>query len=107
MHAYLRQWVRRQPYRWHQRLARDIADEWINDVAFADIQLARWLRSPEGEAILAVARSAPLPYPANQAVPVLAEAIQIAARQRTNKQVALTAVGGLVLAGLIYLASSG
>jgi hypothetical protein len=51
-----------------------------------------------------VARGA-LPYPTNQAVTVLVEAVQIAPRQRTMKQVALAAVGGFAVAGLIYLVS--
>jgi hypothetical protein len=100
---YLRQWVRRQPYGWHQRRAQDIANEWMNDVAFADVQLARWLRSPDGEVIIAVVKTVLLPYPAHPAVALLVEAIQIAARQRTNKQIAMTAVGGLALAGLLYV----
>lgn len=104
LRAYLQQWVRRQPYGWHQRRPEDIANEWINDLAFTSIQLARWLRTPEAETITALARTVLLPYPANQAVSVLIEAIQIAARQRTNRQIAATTAGGLALAGLIYLA---
>ena len=102
LQAYLRQWVRRQPYGWHQRGAQDIANEWMNDLAFADIQLARWFGTPEGKVALGLARTV-LPYPADQAVSVLAEAIQIAARQRTMKRVAWTAIGGSAVAGLIYL----
>ena len=106
LRSYLNQWLRRQPLGWHQRGAQSIADEWINDVAFAGVGLKRWLASPEGETITTVVRAALLPYPANHAASVLIEAIHIAARQRTNKQIALTSVGGLAVAVLVYMVLS-
>jgi len=88
--------------------ARPVPVDRIIDALWGDTPpLARWLGSPEGEAVIQVVRGVLLPYPTNQTVSVLVEAIQIAARQRTKKRVALTALGGLALAGLIYLGSQG
>ncbi|MEV8515865.1 hypothetical protein [Dactylosporangium sp. NPDC051484] len=104
--SYLDYWVRRQPFGWHHRGAQSIANEWINDLAFADIRLARWLATPEGGAITTVVRAVLLPYPTNHAASVLIEAINIAARQRTNKQIVLTGAGGLAAAIVVYMALS-
>jgi hypothetical protein len=103
LQTYLRNWVARQPPGWQHRGAQDIADEWVDDLAFTSVRVARWLGTPEGEAITRVARAA-LPVPTNHAIGVIVEAIQIAGRQRTSKEIALTAVGGVAAAVLVYLA---
>src|SRR6266704_1440006 len=89
LQAYLRQWLRTQPYGCHRNGAHAIASQLINDAAFMDIRLARWLQSPDGSMIARTVVSV-VPYPAGEAVSVMTEAIKIAAGRRTAKEVVAT-----------------
>jgi hypothetical protein len=97
--SYLRQWTQTHPY-WHQRSAEDIADELAADADFGTIRLAGWLQTPDGTLITRIVQDV-LPYPYNYGADVLADAIQIAARQRTERQRGLTLLGGAGLAALV------
>jgi hypothetical protein len=98
LQAFLRQWTHVRPA-WHQRSAEDIAAELAADADFGTIRLAGWLQSPDGALIIQIVQSV-LPYPYNYGADVLADAIQIAARQRTERQRTRTLVGGLAVAAL-------
>lgn len=97
--AFLQQWTHTRPA-WHQRSAEDIAAELAADADFDTIRLAGWLQTPDGALIAQIVQSVLL-YPYNYGADVLADAIQIAARQRTERQRGLTLVGGLALAALV------
>ena len=97
--SFLRHWTQAHPY-WHQRSAQDIAAELAADADFGTIKLAGWLRTPDGTLVTQVVQGI-LPYPYNYGADVLADAIQIAARQRTERRRELALLGGAGLAALV------
>jgi hypothetical protein len=99
LEGFLRQWTRTHPL-WQHRAAEDIAAELAADVDFGTIRLAGWLQSPDG-ALIAQTVQHVLPYPYNYGADLLADAVKIAAAQRTERQRGLTLVGGIGLAGLV------
>jgi hypothetical protein len=100
--AYLRQWTSSHPG-WQYQSVQEIATELARDADFETIKLAAWLRSPEGQLIERVVQGV-LPYPYNYGADVPAEAVQIAARQRTTRQRLEVLAGGGVVAVLLVLA---
>jgi hypothetical protein len=96
LEAFLRQWVQTHPL-WRQLSAEDIAAEFAAEVDFGTIRLAGWMQTPDGALITQIVERV-LPFPYNYGVDVLAEAVSIAARQRTERQRGLTLVGGIGLA---------
>jgi hypothetical protein len=99
---YVHNWGARQSYGWHGRTAQDIATELTRDAAFLDLRLAGWLESPDGSLIAQiVVRS--LPFPARIGAQVLAEAIQIAAQQRTDRNRTITLLAGIGAALAVYV----
>ena len=99
LEAFLRQWTRTHPF-WQRSSAEDIANDLAADADFGAIRLAVWLQTPEGALVTQVVHRV-LPYPYNYGADVLAEAVQIAAAQRTERQRTWTLVGGIGLAGLV------
>jgi hypothetical protein len=99
LRAFLREWTCTHPS-WHQRSAEHIAAELAADANFGTIRLAGWLQTPDGALIIQIVQSV-LPYPYNYGADVLADAIQIAARQRTERQRGFILIGGLALAALV------
>jgi peptidoglycan/xylan/chitin deacetylase (PgdA/CDA1 family) len=97
--AFLRQWTRTHPL-WYQRTAEDVAAELAADAGFEAVKLAGWMQTPDRALITQIVESV-LPYPYNYGADVLADAIRIAARQRTERQRGLTLIGGLGLAALV------
>src|SRR5262249_9348475 len=63
----------------------DVAAEPAADADFEVVKLAGWMQTPAGVLITQIVESV-LPYPNNYGADVLADAIQIAARQRTERQ---------------------
>jgi len=104
--AYLRRWLRTQPYGWHLQGADAIATEFIQDVAFANIRLAAWLERPDVQVITKIVEGV-LPYPERNAVAALTQAIMISARRRTANQVAAGLGIGVLVALAIYLFGQG
>lgn len=101
LEAFLRQRVRTYPL-WHQLSAEDLATQLAADVDFGTIRLAGWMQAPDG-ALITEAVERVLPYPYNYGADVLADAVSIAARQRTERQRGLTLVGGIGLAVAVVL----
>jgi hypothetical protein len=101
LQAYLQQWIRDNPA-WHQRAAEDIAAELARDADFNTIRLAGWLRTPDGVLTTQIVQSI-LPYPYNYGAKVLADAVQIAARQRTRSERLQALSGGMAVALLVIL----
>lgn len=99
--SFLRQWTQAHPY-WQQASTENIAAELAADASFGAIRLAGWLRTPDGELIARIVEAA-LPYPYNYGADVLADAIQIAARQRTERQRGLAFLSGVGMAVLVVL----
>jgi len=99
LEAFLRQWTSTRPL-WQHRSAEDIAGDLATDVDFGTIRLAGWLQTPDGALIAQVVQRA-LPYPYNYGADVLANAVQIAAEQRTQRERTWTLVGGGGLAMLV------
>jgi hypothetical protein len=97
LQAYLQRWRAVNPYRWQQG-AQVVANDLIQDVAFTDIRTARLLESPGGAAVAEVVKRV-LPFPGNVEAAVMIEAIEIAAKKRTNGQV----VGALAIGALVAL----
>jgi hypothetical protein len=106
LRAYLRRWLTSRPYGWNQRTAQDLAAEFLQDAAFTDIRLAGFFASPDGQVVTAIVKQV-LPYPYNVGVPLLVEAIMLAAQKRTNRQIGNTLLGvgagTLILWGLFTL----
>jgi hypothetical protein len=100
LQAYLQQWIRNNPT-WHQRAAEDIAAELARDADFSTIRLAGWLRTPDGTLTTQIVQSV-LPYPYSYGAKVLADAIQIAARQRTRSE-RLQALGAGTVVALVVI----
>ena len=98
LEIFLRQWVRTHPL-WHQLSAEDIAAELAADVDWGMIRLASWMQTPDGALITHIVQRV-LPYPYNYGADVLAEAVRIAATQRTERQRGLTLAGGIGLAAM-------
>jgi len=92
LRAYLWRWLASRPYGWNQRSAKDLAAEFLQDAAFTDIRLAGFLASPDGQVVTAVVKQV-LPYPYNVGVPLLVEAIMLAAQEQTNRQIGTTLLG--------------
>lgn len=101
LQAYLWHWTRTRPS-WHQQSAQQIAAELARDVDFSNIRVATWLQSPDGGTIIQIVQNA-LPYPYNYGADVLADAIEIAARQRTEKERLYTLGGGTAVAVLLVM----
>jgi hypothetical protein len=99
LEAFLRQWVHAHPH-WRQLSAEDLASELAAEVDWGTMRLAGWMETPDGAVITQVVEHV-LPYPYNYGADVLAEAVRIAASQRTGRQVTLTIVGGLGLAAVV------
>jgi hypothetical protein len=104
LQSYLQGWTQGHPG-WQQSPAQDIAAELARDADFGVIRVAGWLRSPEGTLIRQIVDSV-LPYPYNYGADVLAEAIRIAAQQRTENQRLLTFIGGAAAAALLVMGLS-
>lgn len=95
LQAYLHRWLGTHP-NWRQWSADDIAAELARDADFQLIKWADWLQSPDGELIEGVV-SRLLPPPYNYGADVLAEAVKIAADQRTRRRrLEALGAGGLV-----------
>jgi folate-dependent phosphoribosylglycinamide formyltransferase PurN len=97
--AYLGQLVRTHTP-WHQLSAEDIAAQLAAEIDFDTIRLAGWMQTLDGALITEVVQRV-LPYPYNYGADVLANAVCIAAGQRTEGQRALTLMGGIGLAVLV------
>lgn len=100
LQTFLRRWRAANPYRW-QLGAQVVANDLMQDAVFTDIKLAGFLQSPRGVTAAQVVRSV-LPFPVNAEAAVLIEAIEIAARQQSNAQVAGVLVAGAVLALILW-----
>ncbi len=100
LQAYLRRWRAVNPYRWQQG-AQVVANDLLQDVAFTDIKLAGLLESPGGVTIAQVVQSA-LPFPANDEVSVMVEAIEIAAKKQTSGQVVGALAIGILVAIILW-----
>ena len=101
LQAYLQQWIRSNPG-WRQRAAEDIAAELTRDADFTTIRLAGWLRTPDGALTERIVQNI-LPYPYNYGAEVLADAVQIAAHQRTRSERLQALGGGIVIAMIVIL----
>jgi hypothetical protein len=101
LEAVLRHWVRTHPL-WRQLSAEDIAAELVTEVDWGTIRLAGWMQTPDGALITLIVERV-LPYPYNYGADVLADAVCIAARQRTERQRGLTLAGGIGLAVVVFL----
>jgi len=103
LQAYLRQWVRSNPT-WHRWSGEEIAAELARDADFSTIRLAGWLQTPDGAVITQIVQSV-LPYPYGYGAEVLADAVQIAARQCTrNERLQVMAVGvGIAVVAVLVL----
>lgn len=84
LQVYLQRWMSTHP-NWRQWSADDIATELARDADFQLIKWADWLQSPDGELIESVV-SRLLPPPYNYGADVLAEAVKVAADQRTRRR---------------------
>jgi hypothetical protein len=105
LQAYLQQWIRSNPG-WRQRAAEDIAAELARDADFNTIRLAGWLKTPDGALITQIVQSV-LPYPYGYGAEVLAEAVRIAAHQRTRSERLETLGAGMVIAMVVILGLRG
>lgn len=106
LQRYLSRWRILNPYRW-QEGAQVVANDLMQDTAFADIQLASILESPGGVAITDAVKAA-LPFPENAELAVMIEAVKIAAKQRTQGQVVDALLVGVLVVLLLWgLSSSG
>jgi hypothetical protein len=114
---FLRAWLRGNP-RWAYtpgvqgtqfRTAREIAVDLSHAMTEADLRVAEWFESPDGELIAAVVVSV-LPWPQSWELSLLVEAVTLAAQKRNKNQkvsVGLTGVAlVLVLALLFWLFDS-
>jgi hypothetical protein len=105
LQAYLQRWTRTHPS-WWQWSAEDIASELAQDADFQTIRWADWLQSPDGELIESVV-SRLLPPPYNYSADVLADAVKIAAHQRTRRRRLEVLGAGGVMALLLILGFRG
>ncbi len=105
LQAYLQRWMGTHP-NWLQWSADDIAAELARDADFQLIKWADWLQSPNGEVIDSMV-SQLLPPPYNYGADVLAEAVKIAAHQRTRRRRLEVLGAGSVVALLVILGFRG
>lgn len=101
LEIYLPRWMEAHPY-WLQGSADDLATELARDADFNLIKWADWLESPDGELIDSIV-SGLLPPPYNYGADVLADAVKIAARQRTRRRRLEVLGAGGVMALLLIL----
>jgi hypothetical protein len=89
----------------HQQLWRQgvwaVANDLIGNAAFMDIKFAGVLESPIGASITQLVESA-LPFPGSAETAVMVEAIEIAARKKSNDQVVGTLAVGVLIAVVIW-----
>ena len=106
--AFLQRWLRQHPG-WSQewnpatfmadwRSADEVAEALLTEVEFAELRLAPFLMSPEGE-LIRTAVAWVLPFPQNYEFKLLVEAITKAAGARTRDD-RQTAGGWTIVAGI-------
>jgi hypothetical protein len=100
LQAFLRHWRATNPHRWRQG-GQVVANDLMQETAFTDIKIAGLLESPGGATIAQVVKSL-LPFPANAEAAVLIEAVEIAAKKRTNGQVVGTLAVGVLVAIILW-----
>jgi hypothetical protein len=99
----LQRWRALNPYRWRQG-AQIVANDLMQEAAFVDIKVAGFLEAPDGAAIAQVVQNV-LPFPGDAEAAVMIEAIKIAAKEQTTRQVIGTVLVGalcVIILGTLF-----